>query len=86
VAIGQAGFLGAVDIAVALLHIEAASGASIQHSFGGPPSSGEHEYRRHERTLTTEMLGDSRAIARRVLAPLFGVVSATGYDPFKEAA
>lgn len=83
---GQAGYLGAVDVAVALLHIAAASGASIQHFFGSTRNYGEPEYRRHERTLATEMLRDPQAITRCLVAPLFDVVSAAGYDPFHDAA
>jgi hypothetical protein len=79
-----AAFDGVVDVGVAVLGIERASGATLQHSFDHPVF-GEHEYRRHARVTAGELVADTRAITRQLCDPLFRVISIRDYDAFADA-
>jgi hypothetical protein len=78
-----AGFHGSIDVAVAVLGIETVGGATLISAFGGPPAYGAPDYRRHARVSSAE-LRDHEALTRRLLAPLFEVISVRGFDPLAE--
>jgi hypothetical protein len=77
----RAGFCGAVDLGVAVLGIEVAAGASVSHAFT-PATYGAPDYRHDERVTMQELSAERDRVVRRMLAPLFEVISARGYDPF----
>ena len=79
----QAGFNGSVDIGIAVLGIIAASGATVVHAFT-PRVYGAPEYRRHERVTSQELQTELDALVRRLLAPMFEVISVQGYDPLAD--
>ncbi len=81
----RAGYFGAIDIAVAVLHIEQATGASRANDpFFDGPRYGAPDYRHHDRFLADELKGLA-AVTRRLLDPLFRVISMPEYDPFAAA-
>jgi hypothetical protein len=77
------GFHASMDISVAVLGIETAAGASVVNAFS-PTVYGVPDYRRHERVASDELRSDLDGLVRRLLAPLFEVISARGYDPLAE--
>lgn len=77
----RAGFHGAVDLGVAVLGIELASGASVAQAFT-PATYGAPDYRHDERVTMQELSSQRDGVVRRMLAPLFEVISVRGYDPF----
>lgn len=79
----RAGFYGSVDVAVAVIGIESASGGS-RHLAIERPAYGEHDYRRHERVTSEELRSHPRDLARRLLSPFYEVISVRGYDPFAD--
>jgi hypothetical protein len=50
----QANYVGSSDVAVAVLAISQAYGASLQHAFS-PPCYGAADYRRHERLTAADL-------------------------------
>jgi hypothetical protein len=79
----RAGYFGAIDMGVALLHIEQATAASrAQNMFDEGRPYGAPDYRHHERIVASE-LADLSAVTRRLLDPFFAAVSIPGYDPFE---
>jgi len=79
----EAGFHGPVNIGVAVLGIEVAAGVSAIHAFS-PTVYGAPEYRRNERVTSMELRSELDGLVRRLLAPLFEVISVRGYDPLAE--
>lgn len=78
----RAAYFGALDIGVAVLHIEHATAASLaQNVFGDGKPYGAPDYRSHERVVVRE-LSDLRGTTRRLLDPLFASLSGATYDPF----
>lgn len=72
-----------MDVAVALIGIEHAVGASMLRGF--PQGTyGAQDFRRSERLNMQELGADVRAIVVRLLAPLYDVISHAGYDPFAD--
>jgi hypothetical protein len=78
----RAGYVGAFDIALAVLDIEHASGASLVRAFEPGPVYGAPAYRRHERATTTELRQGLEGICVRLLMPLYDVISVRGYHPY----
>lgn len=78
----RAGYVGAFDVALSVLDIEHAGGASLVKAFEPSAAYGAPAYRRHERTTTTELTGDLEGICVRLLTPIFDVISLRGYDPY----
>jgi len=79
----RAGFHGSIDVGIAVLGIETVGGATLIRAFSGPPTYGAPDYRRHTRVSSAE-LRDHETLTRRLLAPLFEVISVRGFDPFAE--
>jgi hypothetical protein len=80
----RASFTGRVDIGVGVLGIEDAVGAALAGAFEPGPVYGAPDYLRHERVTSNELRSDVDAITRRLLAPLYEVISPRGYDPLAE--
>jgi hypothetical protein len=78
----QAGFHGPVDVGVAVFGIENVAGASYAAHGGAAPVYGASDYRRHERVTSEELRSGFHDLVRRLLAPLYEVISAPHYDPF----
>ena len=83
-----AAFYGPADIGVAVLGIEQAGGASLADGFEPVPAPvyGAPDYRRHERVTSEELQADFDGLVRRLLAPLYEVISVRGYDPLAKRA
>jgi hypothetical protein len=79
----RAGFHGAIDLAVAVMGIESATGATLAQGFR-QSVYGQPTYRRHDRVTSEELHSDLDGIVRRLVAPLFEVISTQGYDPLAE--
>jgi hypothetical protein len=79
----RAGFFGSVDVAVAVMGIDGVGGATRLHGFSRP-TYGAPEYRRHERITGEELRGGMDDVVRRLLRPLYEVISVNNYDPFGE--
>ena len=77
----QARFHGPVDIGIAALGIEAAGAAARAKSHMPAPVFGAPDYRRHDRVTAEELRGGLDDLVRRLLAPLFEVISVRDYDP-----
>ncbi len=77
----QAGFHGPVDVGVAVLGIEQAGAASLAPNRIHAPTYGAPDYRRHERATTEELSTNLGGLVRRLLAPLYEVISGRDYDP-----
>ena len=80
----SAGYVGAVDIGVAVLHIEHAAAASLAQGWNPGPVFGAPDFRRHSRVLASS-LSDPRGLTGDLLAPLFEAISVRGYDPYAES-
>ena len=80
----RGGYAGAVDVGVAVLGIEHATGAALSNSFDSGPIYGAAEYRHDLRATTTEIRRDPEGLTRHLLEGLFDVVSPRQYDPFAE--
>lgn len=76
-----AAFHGPVDLGVAVLGIERASGASRTDMFQPQPTYGAPDYRRHERVTSEELQTGVEGIVRRLPAPLYEAISVRDYDP-----
>jgi hypothetical protein len=79
----RAGFQGGTDVAVALLGIENAVGGTLFREFH-PPTYGAPDYRAHARVTSEELRSDLGGLVRRLLDPLFEVISVRGYDPLAD--
>lgn len=80
-----AGYHGALDIGVAILHIEQAYGASFSGgSYFESPAYGAPDYRHHDR-FTLQELRDLPTVTRRLLGPLFSAISTPNFDVFETA-
>lgn len=80
----RGGYVGAVDLGVALLGIERAAGASMINAFT-PRLYGAPDYRETDRITMQELTAGHQAVVRAILAPLYDVISPAGYDPFNDA-
>jgi hypothetical protein len=80
----QARFHGPVDIGIAALGIEAAGAAARAKSHMPAPVFGAPDYRRHDRVTIDELRSGLDDLVRRLLAPLFEVISVRDYDPLGE--
>lgn len=78
----RARFHGPVDVGVAVLGIANVGGASYAAHGGAAPVYGGPDYRRHERVTREELRSELHDLVRRLLAPLYEVISAPQYDPF----
>jgi hypothetical protein len=79
----RAGFHGGIDVAVAVLGIENAVGGTLFREFH-PPTYGASDYRAHARVTSEELRSDLGGLVRRLLDPLFDVISVRGYDPLAD--
>lgn len=77
----RGGYVGAVDVAVAVLDIENARAASLAQGFEPGPIYGAPDYRANARRTMTE-LADTRSVVRGLLAPLYDAISVREYDPY----
>lgn len=77
----QARFHGSIDVAVAILGIESAGGGTLAREFYAP-AYGAPDYRRHARVTSEELRLGLDRIVRRLLDPLYEVISVRDYDPF----
>jgi hypothetical protein len=80
----RGGYSGAVDVGVALLGIEDASGAALSNTFEGGPRYGAPDFRENLRTTTTDLRRDPEQVTRELLAGLFDVIAPRDYDPFAD--
>ena len=76
-------FHGPVDVGVAVIGIEKAGGASAAQEFRRQ-HYGQRTYRRHARITSEELRSDLDRVVRRLLDPLFEVISIHDYDVFVE--
>lgn len=80
----RGGYVGAVDLGVAVVGIETAAGASMINAFT-PRLYGAPDYRQTDRITMQELTATHQAVVRALLAPLYDVISRAGYDPFNDA-
>jgi hypothetical protein len=78
-----AGFFGSVDIGLAVLGLGGVGGATRIQGFE-MPTYGAAEYRRSERVTGEELRSGRDDITRRLLRPLYEVISLANYDPLAE--
>lgn len=78
-----AGFFGSVDIGLAVLGLKGVGGATRVHAFE-MPLYGADQYRRSERVTGEELRSGRDDITRRLLRPLYEVISLRNYDPLAE--
>ncbi len=80
------GYVGAVDLGVALTDIGHASGGSWvgRVAWQRQDGFGEDSYRRTDRATTKQLLDDPIVVARGLLGPLLAALSAPGYDVFED--
>lgn len=81
----HAGYAGAVDVGVAVLDIERATGASLLRSFDGGTPYGAKDFRADARVPIVKLRQDLEGVTGTLLSGLFDVISLRDYDPFADA-
>jgi hypothetical protein len=78
-----AGFFGSVDVGLAVLGLKGVGGATRLNAFE-MSLYGADEYRRSERVTGEELRSGRDDVTRRLLRPLYEVISLGNYDPLAE--
>ncbi len=81
----RAGFVGAIDIGIAVLGIRGCRGITTMEGFGATGTGyADPDYRRTERVTGIELSADLDNVVSRLLSPLFEATSRRGYRPLSE--
>jgi hypothetical protein len=81
----RAGFYGSTDVGVAALGIGGIGGGSMVNAFGREERVyAAAEYRRWERVSGEELRDGLDGVVRRLLRPLYEVISVRNYEPLRE--
>lgn len=80
----RAGYLGSVDLGVAVTNLkEAVSSKTLQNAWGYEyPQYNRPEYRRKTRVLSTSLVEAPQEAAKTLVMPLVAAISQERYDPF----
>jgi hypothetical protein len=81
----EAGYLGPVDVGLAVTSLRGGVSYVLSDDpWTDPAPYDKDQYRRTERLPASQLVGDSRGAARKLVLPLLRAITRESYDPFSE--